>query len=131
MAKPTEEVRTGWASRLSRVALVGLMLEALTGLVITFAAFHAAVQWTVLVHTVVGLLVLVPLTWYVFAHWLDYKSYNLSDSVLLGYVGGVALLVCAASGLVVTWQGAFGTRMSPVWRDVHLYSTFAVLAAPC
>jgi hypothetical protein len=129
MPKSAMEVRTGWVSTLSRVALAALIFEALSGLVITFAAFHAAVQWTVLVHTLVGLAVMIPLTWYVLAHWLDYKSYNMSDSVLLGYVGGVALLVCAVSGLVVTWQGAFGTRMSPLWRNIHLYSTYATLAA--
>ena len=122
-------VRTGWTSKLSRLTLAALLVETLTGLVITFAAFHAAIQWTVLLHTAVGLVLVVPLTWYLWAHWLDYKKYNMSDSLLLGYVGAVALLVCAISGLVVTWQGAFGLRMSPLWRNIHLYSTYAMLAA--
>jgi hypothetical protein len=126
---PQEEtaVRTGWVSTLSRLSLAALVFETLTGLVITFAAFHAAIQWTILVHTVVGLLTVIPLTWYLAAHWLDYKKYNMSDSLLLAYVSTVALLVCAVSGLVVTWQGLFATAMSPLWRNVHLYSTFAML----
>jgi hypothetical protein len=127
MGLSTKILRTGWASRLTVVTLAALLFETVTGLVITFAAFHPAVEWSVLLHTVVGLLVLVPMTWYTLAHWLDYRSYNLSDTVLLGYVGAVALLACAASGLVVTWQGLFGLRMSPLWRNVHLYSTFVVL----
>jgi len=122
-------VRTGWASLWTPIALAALLFETVTGLTITFAPFAASVQWGVLLHTGVGLVLLVPLTAYVLIHWLDYKRYNLSDSVLLGYVGGVALLVCAASGLVVTWQGLFGLRMSPLWRQVHLYSTYVVLAA--
>lgn len=121
-------IRTGWVSTLSRVTLTALVVETVTGLVITFAAFHPAVQWTVLLHTAVGLLLVVPLTWYLWAHWLDYKKYNLSDSLLLGYVGAAALVLCVISGLVVTWQGAFGLRMSPVWRNIHLYSTYAMLA---
>ncbi|HEX6202060.1 MAG TPA: multiheme c-type cytochrome [Thermoanaerobaculia bacterium] len=128
MAGHERRVRTGWTSLWTHVALGALLVEAATGLLVTFAPFHAAVQWGLLVHTVLGLLLLVPITLYVGVHWLDYKRYNLSDSVLLGYVGGVALLVCAVSGLVVTWQGLFALAMSPAWRAVHLYSTYVVLA---
>jgi len=120
-------LRTGWSSWWTRVCLIALVFEAVTGLLVTFAPFHAAVQWGLLLHTLLGLLVLVPVTWYLWIHWRDYQRYNLSDAVLLGYVGGVALLVCALSGLVVTWQGVFGIRMSPLWRSVHLYSTYVVL----
>jgi hypothetical protein len=103
------------------------VLLAVSGLVVTFAPFHAAVEWTVLLHTVLGVLALVPLVWYSVAHWRDYKSYNLSDVLLLGYVSALALVVCLLSGIVVTWQGLFGLRMSPLWRNIHLYSTFATL----
>ncbi|MDH3744814.1 MAG: cytochrome c family protein [Acidobacteriota bacterium] len=124
-----EGIRTGWASRISRLAMAALVAEAVTGLLITFAPFSAAVEWTVLLHTVVGLIVLVPLTWYTIAHWADYKHYSFSDSLLLGYVAAFALLLCALSGVVVTWQGLFALRMSPLWRNIHLYSTFVALLA--
>lgn len=122
-------VRTGWTSLWTPFCLTAILFEAVTGLLVTFASFSAAVQWGLLLHTGVGLVLLVPITWYVVIHWLDYKRYNLSDSVLLGYVGGVALWVCSASGLVVTWQGLFGVRMSPAWRTTHLYSTYVLLLA--
>ncbi len=121
-------VRTGWSSWLTRFSLAALCFETVTGLAITFAPFHPAVEWGVLLHAAVGLAMLVPFTWYLFAHWRDYKHYNFSDELLLGYVAATALLVCALSGLVVTWQGLFAVRMSPLWRNVHLYSTFAALA---
>ncbi|HEX9799920.1 MAG TPA: multiheme c-type cytochrome [Thermoanaerobaculia bacterium] len=129
MANSTATLRTGWSSAWTRLALAALGIEIATGLLVTFAPFHGTVQWGLLVHTLLGLVVVVPLTWYTAIHWLDYKRYNFSDSVLLGYVAGVALLVCSLSGLVVTWQGLFQTRMSPAWRQVHLWSTWAVLAA--
>jgi hypothetical protein len=128
MAVNERSVRTGWISLWTHAALGALLLEAATGLLVTFAPFLGAVQWSLLLHTGLGLLVIVPLTVYVVVHWLDYRRYNLSDAVLLGYVGGVALLACALSGLVVTWQGLFALRMSPAWRAVHLYSTYVVLA---
>ena len=121
-------VKTGWNSGLSRLAMAALLFELASGLLITLAAFSAAVQWAVLVHTAAGLVLLLPLTLYLLAHWRDYRRYSLSDSVLLGYVAALALLVCALSGLVVTWQGLFAARMSPLWRNIHLYSTLALLA---
>ncbi len=121
------DVRTGWTTRLTRWSVAGLLLLALTGLAVTFGPFHAVVEWTVLLHTVLGVLLLAPIVWYSIAHWRDYKAYKLSDVLLLGYVSAVALLICLLSGVVVTWQGLFGLKMSPLWRNIHLYSTFATL----
>jgi hypothetical protein len=120
-------LRTGWASRLAAICVAVLLLEIVTGLAVTFGPFHATVEWGLLVHTGLGLLALVPLLWYSWRHWLDYKRYAMSHVVLLGYAGLVGLLVCLVSGVVVTWQGLFGVRMSPVWRNVHLVSTFVTL----
>jgi hypothetical protein len=121
--------RTGWRAGLTKLALVTLVFETVTGLLITFAPFHAAVEWSVLLHTALGLLTLIPLTWYFVVHWLDYKRFALSDVVLLGYVAVAALLVTSVSGLVVTWQGLFALHMSAVWRNVHLVSTLVALVA--
>lgn len=128
MAQKTH-FRTGWSATLSKVALAALLFETVTGLAITLAPFHSTVEWSVLLHTVVGLATLAPLTWYFWVHWVDYKRFALSDVVLLGYVATVALLVTSVSGLVVTWQGLFALAMSPVWRNVHLISTLVALAA--
>jgi len=122
-------VRTGWTSFLAKLSMVALLFLAVSGLLVTFAPFNPAVQWSLLLHTVIGILTLLPLAWYSAVHWADYKHYSMSHIVLLGYVGVAALFVCSLSGVVVTWEGLFGTRSSPVWRQVHLWSTFATLAA--
>jgi hypothetical protein len=122
-------VVTGWGSVLAKVSLAALLFEGVTGLAITFAPFHPAIEWAVIVHTVVGVVTLLPIGWYYAVHWLDYRRYTLSHIVLLGYVGVAGLLVCSLSGLVVTWQGLFGIRMSGVWRNLHLISTFVALGA--
>jgi hypothetical protein len=127
MAQEQTDLYTGWGARISRIAVAAILMLAISGLVITFGAFSAEVEWTVLLHTAVGLLVLGPLVWYGLVHWKDYKSYKMSDIVLLGYLVAAALMVCLLSGLVVTWQGLFGVRMEPVWRSIHLYSTYALL----
>ena len=114
MANGNHALRTGWSTWSTRVSSTSLLFLAASGLLVTFAPFHSAVEWSVLVHTAVGLLTLIPIAWYFAVHWLDYRRYSLSDVVLLGYAATVALLVCSVSGLVVTWQGLFKMRMSPV-----------------
>jgi hypothetical protein len=121
------QLRTGWSSFLAKLSMVALLFLAVSGLAVTFAPFHPAVQWSLLIHTVVGVATLLPIAWYYVAHWLDYKRYAMSHVVLLGYVGLVGLAICTLSGVVVTWQGLLGVRMSWLWRQVHLISTFVTL----
>jgi hypothetical protein len=126
---PLPSIRTGWASWLARIAAAYILYETISGLAVTLAPFHAAVEWNLLLHTAIGLLLLVPVAWYLFAHWKDYKSQALSDVLVIGYVAFGALFICLASGLVVTWQGLFGMKTSALWRNIHLGSTIATLAA--
>ena len=81
--------RAGWASRLAVIGMFVLLFEGFTGLLITFGPFHDAIQYGVLLHTLVGVFTLLPIAWYLAVHWLDYKSYSLSHVVLLGYVATI------------------------------------------
>jgi len=106
-----------------------LLIEVVSGLAITFGPFHPAIEWGVLVHTIVGLLSIAPLVWYFVRHWKDYISQALSDVLLLGYVALGALGICVISGLWLTGQALFGIRTSPWLRYMHLMSTLLSLAA--
>jgi hypothetical protein len=121
-------LRTGWASRLARFSLAALVFEAVSGLAITVSPFHPAAQWSLIVHTVAGVAILLPVAWYAAAHWLDYRSYAPSHITVLGYLALLVLAACAVSGVVLTWQGLFGLRTSGAWRQTHLITTFATLA---
>jgi hypothetical protein len=120
--------RTGWGSLLARFSMAALLVETVSGLAITFAPFHAAAQWSVLLHTAVGAVTLLPLAWYCSAHWWEYRRWVMSHVVLLGYVALLGLAVCSLSGLVLMWQALFATKTSAVWRNVHLVATFGTLA---
>src|SRR5438105_10570565 len=99
------ELSGGWASGLARMSMALLIFEAISGLAITWLPFHTAIQWSVIVHTLMGVAMLLPLAWYCRRHMLEYRGYALSHIVLLGYVGLIALALCSLSGVVVTWQG--------------------------
>ena len=121
--------RTGWSSMLSRAAAAILLFELLSGLAVTFGPFHPAVEWGVLLHTLIGVLTIAPLVWYSVRHWQDYQDQAMSDVLLLGYVGVGALAICLVSGLVVTAQALVSVKTSPWLRYVHLISTLLTLAA--
>ncbi len=127
MPNQDRQPKTGWSSTISTLSLAALAFLTTTGLLIAYVPFHATMEWGVLIHTLIGLVVLLPIVWYSWIHWADYRQYNLSDALLLGYVAVLALALCLVSGVVVTWQGLFGLRMSPSWRTVHLYSTWVTL----
>jgi hypothetical protein len=120
---------SGWLGRLSHLAGVGLLILAGTGLAVTFGPFHPVVQWSLLLHTIAGVWLAAPLVYYIVRHWVDYRRHRLSDVVVLGYVAAGGLLVCVVSGVVVTWQGVAATKMTGVWRQTHLISTFVALGA--
>jgi hypothetical protein len=126
---PRRHSRTGWGALLSKTAGAALAFLAVTGLAITFGPFHASVQWGLLVHTAIGAASFLLLVWYCLVHWLDYRRYQLSSVLLLGYVALAGLAICLFSGIVVTWQGVFGLHMSPAWRWTHLVSTFVAAGA--
>src|SRR4249920_849753 len=128
-ARTEATLRTGWGSLLARMSMAVLIFEAVTGLAITLARFHPAIQWSVILHTVVGVLTLIPLAAYCAAHWQDYRRYAMSHIVLVGYVALLSLAVCSFSGLVVTCQALFTTKTSAVWRQVHLISTLTMVGS--
>ena len=123
------QVRTGWAPLLARTAAAIILFESISGLAITFGPFHPANEWGLLLHTVAGVAGLVPLIWYFVQHWRDYRGQAMSDVLLLGYTGLVALAICVLSGLAITWQGLLATHTSAALRYIHLISTLVVLAA--
>lgn len=109
-----------WRTRLAAVAAVFLLFTGATGLAVYFLPFGRLAQFSVILHTAAGLLLLAPTAWYLTRHWWVRRRGNLSHFQLLGYVALGLLATCVVSGLVVTWQGVVGPRMSPVWDSIHL-----------
>src|ERR1043166_6059057 len=120
-------LRTGWRPALAQAVLIMLLFEAVSGFGITLLRFGVGIQWATILHTLVGVVMLLPLAWYSARHWLDYRGHALSQTVLLGHVAWLGLAVCSISGAWVTWQALFLIKTSLFWRKVHLLSTFVAL----
>jgi hypothetical protein len=111
-------------------AVAGLLVfETLTGLFIWLLPFSVTNQVNVIMHTLIGLVFLVPFAWYQIRHWLIYRATKLNHYKLTGYFALAATLVAIASGIVLTFQAAFANRISYTWDLIHIISTFALLAS--
>jgi len=123
-----EERQQGWNSRLAILASGGLGFLVLTGLLILVGPFSVVSQVSVLLHTLGGLLVTLPLSWYVLRHWWQYRKNPWSHNLVLGYLAGGAVLICVVSGIFLTAEAVFGKRISYTWDALHILTTFAILA---
>ena len=117
-----------WAYHLAYLTSGLLLFETVTGLIIYFLPFSLVTQFSVILHTAVGIPFLIPLTWYLIRHWLDQRTYSMNHYKATGYAALVAIVVCVISGVVLTYESVFGTRISYAWDTVHVISTFAILA---
>ncbi|MDH3498089.1 MAG: cytochrome c family protein, partial [Gemmatimonadota bacterium] len=112
------------------IAVSGLLLfETLTGLSIFLLPFSVSNQVMVLLHTAVGIVFLGPFAWYQLRHWLLYRPLRMSHVKLTGYFAMVATIVALVSGVVLTVQALWATRISYAWDLVHIVATFALIAA--
>jgi hypothetical protein len=117
-----------WRRRFAALTLAWLAAETLTGLGLWLLPFSVPTQWMVVVHTVAGVLVLVPVLVYQWQHFAAYRTRPQGAVVWMGYAGTAAALAAIVSGLVLAVQAAWGTRISYAWDRVHLVSAFALVA---
>ncbi len=114
-----------WRSPLVRITLVLTLFLITTGLFIYFAPGSASVQYSVLAHTVLGLVFLVPFTWYQTKHMIQVWRHPLWYIAVTGYASGALMVVTLISGVVLTFQALLGTRAGPAWDFVHTSIGFA------
>lgn len=120
-----QKAAAGWTSGLTFIVLLGLAIEATTGLWIAFAPFSVASQLIVIAHTLGGALLLFPFLVFQIRHYLAWRSQTLSVVKLVGYAATALTLICLTSGAVVTWHALFGRRLSHLWDLTHLVTGLA------
>lgn len=118
-----------WQRGLLAFVAALLIVETITGLSIYLLPFSVSNQVMVLMHTVLGLVLILPFMWYQFSHWQFYRKIPVTHIKLSGYFSMIAVVVAAVSGLVLTFQAGFQTRISYGWDMVHIVSTFALIVA--
>ncbi|MCA9322968.1 MAG: hypothetical protein KDB53_19665, partial [Planctomycetes bacterium] len=124
----TERTAAAWQAPLTWVVSGFLAFEIVSGLLVWLLPFSLTMQFVVLGHTVVGVAMVLPWIIYQAKHWLAVSRQKFSHHKVTGYAAFASLVVCLVSGGVLTWQAAFGLRISYGWDTVHVASGLAVLA---
>jgi len=128
-SKPAKQrALEGWLSPLALLSVSFLAGEALSGLWIYLAPFTMSSQVAILAHSAVGIALLLPLAVYSWRHVAGWWKQRLTAVMVLGYALLALVLAAVVSGLLLTVQAAFGSRVSPVWDLVHLVSGIAITA---
>ena len=117
-----------WQRRFAALTLAWLAAETATGLALFVLPFSVPAQWTVVVHTGLGLAFLAPVLVYQWRHLAAYWGRPQGPVVWMGYLATAATLAAIVSGLWLTAQAVWGTRISYAWDRVHLVATFALVA---
>ncbi len=125
--RPATGSADGWHSLRVRLCLASLVTLTGSGLAITFGGFRPSIQWTVLMHTVLGAVTLVPVVGYGVVHVVAYRRHALSSTTLLGWIAMAGLCVASISGVVLTVQALVGTRTSDSWRTIHFIATLGLV----
>ena len=129
--KTTPDRHRLWTLRLAIATSAFVLIMTLSGLSIWLLPFSLPNQVLVFVHTVLGVALLAPVTWYSLRHWLAYRGNQMTHIKLLGYVGVFVLLAANVSGVVLTAQALFGRAIGYDWDAIHIVATFAVMAFVC
>lgn len=118
-----------WRRPLTGLTLGLLLFESLTGFAIYLLSFSVFNQYSVLLHTVVGVLMVLPVGWYLGQHWWRRFRGKFSHFQLLGYVSAATLVALFVSGAVLTWEAVFGTRIRYGWDLAHIVVGVVFVAA--
>jgi hypothetical protein len=114
-----------WRSKLTGLTGSLLLFEIITGLALYILPFSELNQFGLILHSIFGIAMLLPIFWYSYNHWKKRYGGNFNHFQLLGYLSVLLLLLSCVSGLVVTWQGISSERLNLVWDMLHLISSLA------
>ena len=91
-----------WSMRLAMATSAFLVVMTVSGLSLWLLPFSIPNQILVFVHTLLGVIFFLPVSWYLLRHWLTYRGHLMTHIKLLGYLGTVGVVLCNVSGIVLT-----------------------------
>ena len=120
------DVIIDYRSFLTWIATSVVAYSLLSGLMVTLLPFGVYAQFSIIIHTAVGLVAVIPLVAAVYLHWQRRRSDAPVPVARAAMIAIAALGVCVLTGLFITAMALFGTWV-PGWVDtVHLVSALVL-----
>ena len=105
-----------------------LLFVVLTGCAAWLLPFSIFSQACIFLHTAAGLIATAGFAAWSLSHWVGGRTLPRTARKVCAYAGFWLFAVSTLTGLVVTWQAAFGRYVGHLWHLVHLWT--GVLALP-
>lgn len=107
-----------------RFGVIGglLLFVSVSGVVIWLLPFSNFTQFTILLHTVIGMVALALFAIWLLSHWLATRNRPRTSRKVCAYIGFWLLAISSVAGLMVTAQAMWMTYVSSLWDKVHLWT---------
>ena len=115
-----------WRLLLGHLVIACLLYELLSGIAIWLLPFGSVSQLSVIIHTVIGLLALVPVSWFAVTHSWRRRYDSGDDFQIVAHISLAVLAICLVSGLLLTVQAVLATRINYSAVTIHLLSSLAL-----
>jgi len=125
---PKELAIAGWSSKWTAWVVGLLLVEMITGLWVLAMPFSVLAQVQLIVHTLVGVGLVVPFIIQQVQHVSAWYAQKASVDMVLGYASLVVTSICLISGIAVTAQTTLSTRLGACWDTTHMVSGVAATA---
>jgi hypothetical protein len=120
-ARPAEVV-IDYRSFLTWIGTAVVVYLILSGLATNLLPFSVFVQYSIIVHTVVGLIAVVPLVAIEYYHWKRRRGDATIGIARTALIAMAVLVLCLLTGLVITGMALFGIRVAELASTIHLVS---------
>jgi hypothetical protein len=118
-ARPVEVV-IDYRSFLTWIGTAVVVYLILSGLATNLLPFSVFVQYSIIVHTVVGLIAVVPLGAIEYYHWKRRRGDATIAIARTALIAMAVLVLCLLTGLVITGMALFGIRVAELASTIHL-----------
>ena len=119
-ADTDDNVIVDWRSFLTWMTTSIIIYGILSGLAILLLPFGTFTQYSVLVHTAVGILSCVPVCWLIYLHWRRRHENTPPLVARVAMMATTLFAICILAGIIMSMQAVFGTWVTPAIRIVHL-----------
>ncbi len=96
-----------------------------SGALVYWLPFSVYSQYSVIVHSLTGVLSLLPASWIVYLHWRRRDGAVAGRVAVLAKIAVALLIISATSGLTIVLQSIFGSAVQDFWWSVHRFSAVA------
>ena len=97
----------------------------ISGALVYWLPFSVYSQYSIIVHSLTGVLSLLPASWIVFLHWRRRDGAVTGPVAVLAKFAIAFLAASAISGLIIVLQSAFGRTVEDLWWLLHQLSAIA------